>query len=158
MRVVEVRGCDLRERRASMREQGRGEGRELHERARTHPGRAFGLDPRAPADLEKSCYGAIRQVVIFVVGFTVGGNDTTRTTVYTQRFRQVDIVGTAPDPVEVRSQDSTEGGLAIDIFDQAGARKQWMGWVSKEITMSERRDLQSTVRELVAIILDHFPP
>ena len=106
-------------------------------------------------------YTSNPQQADFVVGFSVGANDTTRTTVYTQRFRQVDIVGTAPDPIEVRSQDSTEGGLVIDIFDQASARKQSMGWVSKEITMSQRRDLQSTVREdhsrpLSALALNHL--
>ena len=56
------------------------------------------------------------------------------------------------------SQDSTEGGVVIDIFDQSSGHKKWMGWALKELTMNDRTDLRPAVRELVEIILEHYPP
>ena len=60
--------------------------------------------------------------------------------------------------IGVFNQDSTEGGIVIDIFDQAKAEKKWMGWAIQELSMNDRIYLQDTVHELVTIILDHFPP
>ncbi len=95
----------------------------------------------------------------FVIGFTVGGQDTMRTTVYSQRYRSSWIVGGHTfTQIGVHSQDSTTGGIVIDVFDQAKAEKKWMGWAIQEITMNDRRFLQDTVRELVTIILAEFPP
>ncbi len=95
----------------------------------------------------------------FVIGFTVGSQETMRTTVYSQRYKSAWIVGGATyTQIGVHTQDSTKGGIVIDIFDQAKAEKKWMGWALQEITMNDRRFLQDTVRELVKIILANYPP
>ncbi|MEJ2087811.1 MAG: DUF4136 domain-containing protein [Gammaproteobacteria bacterium] len=93
----------------------------------------------------------------FVIGFAVGGTPTVRSTSFTDNYRQVQIVGASRN-AEVVTQESTEGGLVIDFYDAQSGQKKWMGWSLMEITMSDRVNLQPTVRQLVAIILQHFPP
>jgi len=95
----------------------------------------------------------------FVVGFTVGSQESMRTTVYSESYKSSWMVGGMTyTQVGVFSQDSTQAGIVIDIFDQAKAEKKWMGWAIQELSMNDRRYLQETVHDLVAIILDHFPP
>jgi len=95
----------------------------------------------------------------FVIGFTAGGQETMRTTVYSQSYKSSwRTGGYTYGQVGVFAQDSTEAGIVIDIFDQAAAEKKWMGWAIQELTMNDRRFLQETVRDLVKIILSHFPP
>lgn len=95
----------------------------------------------------------------FVVGFTVGGQETMRTTVYSQSYKSSwRAGGFTYGQVGVFVQDSTEAGIVIDIFDQAKAEKKWMGWAIQELTMNDRRFLEETVHDLVKIILGHFPP
>ena len=95
----------------------------------------------------------------FLVGFTVGGTPTLRTTAYTDTYRQVQIVGSSTDlHAVVANQESTQAGLVIDIFDRSSGEKKWMGWTIREITMGDLMRLQVTVRDLVGNILQHFPP
>ncbi len=93
----------------------------------------------------------------FVIGFAVGGTPTTRTTAFTNNYRQGRIVGQGLSN-EVVNQESSEGGLVIDMFDQQSGDKKWMGWAIQEITMGDMVQLQRTVRETVDVILQHFPP
>jgi hypothetical protein len=93
----------------------------------------------------------------FVIGFAVGRQDTLTSTVYTGTYRHDYIFGRIKG-VAVRTQDSSEGGIVIDIFDESSAQKKWMGWALQELTMNDLIDLQSTVRGLVTIILEHYPP
>jgi hypothetical protein len=95
----------------------------------------------------------------FVIGFTVGSQETMRTSVYSQTYKSSwKVGGYAYTQIGVFNQDSTEGGLVIDVFDQAKAEKKWMGWAIQELSMNDRIYLQDTVHELVTIILGHFPP
>ena len=95
----------------------------------------------------------------FVIGFTAGSRDTMHTTVYRQDYRTSWMVGGwTYSEVGAFSQDSTEGGIVIDIFDRAKAEKKWMGRTIKELSMNDRIELQETVREVVDIILEQFPP
>ena len=92
-----------------------------------------------------------------VIGFSVGGNETLRSTVYPGQYRQDVIIGQTMR-TEVHAQDSTEGGIVIDVFDRESKQKKWMGWALRELTMNDLRELRPAVRELVSVILDHFPP
>lgn len=95
----------------------------------------------------------------FVIGFTVGSQETMRTSVYSQTYKSSwKVGGMAYTQIGVFNQDSAEGGIVIDIFDQAKAEKKWMGWAIQELSMNDRIYLQDTVHELVTIILGHFPP
>ncbi|MEM8767185.1 MAG: DUF4136 domain-containing protein [Pseudomonadota bacterium] len=93
----------------------------------------------------------------FVIGFAVGGTPTTRTTAFTNNYRQVRIAGQGLSN-QVVNQESSEGGLVIDMFDQGSGDKKWMGWAIQEITMGDMVQLERTVRETVGVILQHFPP
>jgi len=93
----------------------------------------------------------------FLVGFSVGGTPTARTTVFTGNQRQGYVVGQTRR-AQVVTQESTEGGIVIDLYDQETGDKKWMGWVISEITMGDMKRLQVTVNELVGVILGHFPP
>jgi len=93
----------------------------------------------------------------FLVGFTVGGTPTARSTAFTSNRRQVYVVGeTQLD--QVVTQESTQAGLVIDLTDPSSGQKKWMGWAIQEITMGDLKRLRLTVHELVGIILQHFPP
>ncbi len=93
----------------------------------------------------------------FLVGFSLGGTPTARTTVFTSNQRQVYVVGET-QPTEVVTQESTQAGVVIDLYDQASGEKKWMGWSVQEITMGDIKRLQVTVGEIVGVILGHFPP
>lgn len=93
----------------------------------------------------------------FVIGFAVGSTPTARTTIFTSNYRQVYIIGDTR-PAQVVTQQGMDGGLVIDLYERDSGQKKWMGWAIQEITMSDQVRLQGTVRELVGIILQHFPP
>ena len=93
----------------------------------------------------------------FLVGFSVGGAPTARTTVFTGNQRQGYVVGQTRR-AQVVTQESTEGGVVIDLYDQETGQKKWMGWAIAEITMGDMKRLQVTVNELVGVILGQFPP
>ena len=92
-----------------------------------------------------------------VIGFTAGAVSTVRTTAFTENYRQVRIIGSSRD-TEVVNQQSLEGGIVIDIYDQASGQKKWTGWTNREIERSDQINLQQTSRELVDVVLQHFPP
>jgi len=93
----------------------------------------------------------------FLVGFTVASADTVRTTMYIDNYRQVRVFGTGLDAAVV-NQQSADGALVIDFFLQPDRQKKWMGWTITEITRSDQVNLKRAARELVGIILGHFPP
>ena len=93
----------------------------------------------------------------FVIGFSVGGTPTIRTTAFTDNYRQVQIVGTSRS-AQVVNQESTEGGLVIDLYDVSSGQKKWMGWSVTEVTMGDQMNLTPLIRQLTGVILQHFPP
>ena len=93
----------------------------------------------------------------FVIGFAAGSQETLTAAVYTGTYDHSIYWGRIRG-TQVVLQSGTEAGLAIDIFNQASARKKWMGWAIGEMTMADEIELQETVRDLVAIILASFPP
>ncbi len=93
----------------------------------------------------------------FLVGFTLGGTPTARTTVFTDNQRDIFVVGQT-QRTEVVTQEGTDAGMVIDMYDQASGQKKWMGWAIEEITMGDIQRLRLTISELVGVILDHFPP
>jgi len=93
----------------------------------------------------------------FVIGFASGSQDTLNTAVYSGTYDHHIYWGRIRG-TQVALQGGTEAGLVIDIFDQASARKKWMGWASGEMTMADEIELQETVRDIVPVILASFPP
>jgi hypothetical protein len=95
-----------------------------------------------------------------MIGFTVGVSPTLRTTTFISSYRQGQIIGAGIDSIDTQvvNQESTEGGIVIDIYDRSSGVKKWMGWTVTEITRSDQINLQPAVRELVGIVLRHFPP
>ena len=102
-------------------------------------------------------YTANAEEADMLIGFAVGSTSTVRTTAFTESYRQSQIVGSMLE-TEVVNQESMEGGIVIDIYDQASGEKKWMGWTETEITRSDQVNLQPAVREQVGIVLAHFPP
>ena len=64
---------------------------------------------------------------ILLIGFAVVGTPTVRTTAFTDNYRQERIFGTSRS-AEVVNQESTEGGLVIDLLESESGQKKWMGW------------------------------
>ena len=64
----------------------------------------------------------------------------------------------APYHSEVDVRNYTEGVLAIDLFDVARRAPVWHGWAVKSITASERENPEPLINEIVAAILEEFPP
>jgi hypothetical protein len=93
----------------------------------------------------------------FVVGFAAGSRDTLNAAVYTGTYDHHIYWGRIRG-TQVALQGGTEAGLAIDIFEEASARKKWMGWATGEMTMADEVELRATVRDIVAVILEPFPP
>ena len=78
-------------------------------------------------------------------------------TTFPGRYRQIGTVGqTYGESSEIR--EITTGALAIEIFDQASARRLWTGYATTGMTMDVRINSQAETKELVAMIMDQFPP
>jgi len=92
-----------------------------------------------------------------VIGFAAGSRDTLSSFVYTGTYDH-DILYGRIRGIEMHTHSGTEGSLVIDIFEESSASKKWMGWASMEMTMDDEIELQYTVRDLVRIILEHYPP
>lgn len=93
----------------------------------------------------------------FVIGFAVGGTPSLRTTTFEDNARQVYVVGEGL-AAETVTQQSTQGGLVIDVWDRASGEKKWMGWTVTEVTGGDQANLRPLVRDLTEVILQHFPP
>lgn len=93
----------------------------------------------------------------FLVGFTLGGTPTANTTVFTGNQRQVYVVGQS-QRAQVVTQEGTQAGIVIDLYERETGQKKWMGWTVDEVTMGDIKRLKVTISELVGVILEHFPP
>jgi hypothetical protein len=102
-------------------------------------------DDRANADL--------------VVSFTLGARDKVQVSSYPGRYYGSGVTGwSGPyfDEVEVRNY--TEGTLAVDLFDVKTTAPVWHGWAVKAITPADRENAEQLIKELIAAILEQFPP
>lgn len=121
------------------------------------------LEPTMKAEVRKALtrkgytFTSDHEQADFLVGFSVGGTPTARTTVFAGNQRQGYVVGQTRR-AQVVTQESTQGGMVIDLYEQETGQKKWMGWAIQEITMGDMKRLQVTVNELVGVILGHFPP
>ena len=59
---------------------------------------------------------------------------------------------------DTQVREYTTGILAIDVFDVKERRPVWHGAASKTISQKDRKNMDETVRQAVAAILDGFPP
>jgi hypothetical protein len=92
-----------------------------------------------------------------VVAFTIGARDSLQENNFPGRYRQIGTVGqTYGESSEIR--EITTGALSIEIFDQASARRLWTGYATTGVTMDVRINSQAETKELVAMIMDQFPP
>ena len=71
-----------------------------------------------------------------MIGFAAGSQETLTAAVYTGTYDH-NIYWSRIRGTQVVLQSGTEAGLAIDIFEEASARKKWMGWAIGEMTMED---------------------
>lgn len=94
----------------------------------------------------------------FVIALEAGSRNGVQTSLYPANYRNQELILGRDRVSEISTQDFTQGGIVIDIFDRPSAQKKWMGWTQSEITQQDRMNLQPVVRELVHAVLSHFPP
>lgn len=93
-----------------------------------------------------------------VLSFSIGARDKIRVDSYPSSYRGRGGWGWgAPYYQEVDVRNYTEGTLSIDIFDVQKRAPVWHGWAVKTISSSDRGN-EALVREIVAKILEEFPP
>lgn len=108
----------------------------------------------------------------FAVSFTVGARDKIRVNSYPEPYRPYyggwagrggwgapyygGYAGYGGSSVDV--QQYTEGTLAIDIYDVAEHKPVWHGIATERITDKMRRNPDESLTEIVAEILQRFPP
>ena len=100
-----------------------------------------------------------REQADFVVSFTIGARDqlqVSSSTTYRGFSPGVGREDRYDEQVEVRNY--AEGTLAIDLFDVAQRNAVWHGWVTRTISLQDRRNSASLIGETVAAILADFPP
>ncbi len=100
-----------------------------------------------------------REQADFVVSFAVGARDklqVSSSTTYRGFSPGVGREDRYDEKVEVRNY--AEGTLAIDLFDVAQRNAVWHGWVTRTISLQDRRNSASLIGETVAAILADFPP
>lgn len=109
---------------------------------------------------------ANREAADFVVSFTIGSRDKVQVNSYPATYHAgwgrgwgYGYYGFGHVGTEVDVREYTEGQLAIDVFDVSARRPVWHGFatgnVRKNRDQAEREEL---LKQIVADILDHFPP
>lgn len=103
----------------------------------------------------------------FAVGFTTGSRDKIRVNSYPEPYRPYYggwgwgapyYGGYAGGGSNVDVQQYTEGTLAIDIYEVDEHKPVWHGVATKRITDKMRRNPDETLTEVVAELLERFPP
>ncbi len=93
----------------------------------------------------------------FVVSFVLGSRESLQVNEYPGRFRQVGEVGVVyGERSDVR--EVSTGAISIEFFSQASGQRTWTGWATTGLTMDVYANSEETIREMVALILDQFPP
>lgn len=91
----------------------------------------------------------------FVVSFTVGARQEIDVESYPAAYRSGWVSAYAGDSVEVRS--TTEGTLAIDLFDVETRSPVWHGRIERSLKKKDRERRDELLREAIAAILNGFP-
>jgi hypothetical protein len=93
-----------------------------------------------------------------VISFAIGARDKIRVDSYPANYRGRGAWGWgAPYYQEVDVRNYTEGTLSIDIFNVKKRQPIWHGWAVKTISENDRGN-ETVVKEIVAKILEEFPP
>lgn len=93
----------------------------------------------------------------FVVSFVLGSRESLQVNNYPGRFRQVGEMGVVYGETSDVREIST-GALSIEFFNQASGQRTWTGWATTGLTMDVYANSEDTIKEMVALILDQFPP
>ena len=94
----------------------------------------------------------------FVISFSVGARRDISVESYPVAYRSGWRWGTAYIGDSVTVDDSTEGMLSIDFFDQQTKSPIWHGVARKDLTTADEKLQSSIVRDAVHEILKSFPP
>ncbi len=94
----------------------------------------------------------------FVVSFSVGARRDISVESYPVAYRSGWRWGTTYIGDSVKVDDSTEGMLSIDFFDQQTKSPIWHGVARKNLTTADEKLQSSIVRDAVGEILKSFPP
>ena len=131
------------------------------------------LEPRIMAAMESALEAkGFRKVdaprdADFVLSFTIGARDKVRvdsypsmTVGYSAGYPSHWRWGAAYHccASDTRVREYTQGILAVDVFDVAEKRPVWHGVASKNISESDRKKLDETIRAAVDAIVAGFPP
>jgi len=91
------------------------------------------------------------------VAFVLGSQDSLQENVFPGSISPVGTVGRDyRESTDVR--EVTTGALAIEIFQQPSGQRIWTGWATTGLTMDVYANSADTIREMVSLILDKFPP
>ncbi|MDJ0751802.1 MAG: DUF4136 domain-containing protein [Woeseiaceae bacterium] len=94
----------------------------------------------------------------FVVSFSVGGRKELSVESYPIAYRGRWAWGSAYVGDSMSVDSSTEGVLAIDVFDARSKSPIWHGVAKKNLTEAEENLRGSIIQDSVAAILGEFPP
>lgn len=91
------------------------------------------------------------------VAFVLGSQDSLQENVFPGSISPVGTVGRDyRESTDVR--EVTTGALAIEIFQQPSGQRVWTGWATTGLTMDVYANSAETIREMVSLILEKFPP
>lgn len=93
-----------------------------------------------------------------VVSFSVGGRKDLSVESYPVAYRHRWTWGGAYIGDSVSVESTTEGVLAIDVFDAETRSPVWHGTARKSLTAAEANLRGSVIQDAVAAILTEFPP
>ena len=93
-----------------------------------------------------------------VVSFSVGGRKDISVESYPVAYRHRWTWGGAYIGESVSVESTTEGVLAIDVFDAETRSPIWHGTAKKSLTAAEANLRGSVIQDAVAAILTEFPP
>lgn len=94
----------------------------------------------------------------FVVSFSVGGRKEMSVESYPVAYRNRWTWGGAYIGDSVSVESTTEGVLAIDLFDAETKAPIWHGVAKKNLTAAEEKLRGSIIQDSVAAVLAEFPP
>lgn len=91
------------------------------------------------------------------VAFVLGSRDSLQQNVFPASTSPVGTVGRDyGESTDVR--EITTGALAIEIFQQPSGQRVWTGWATTGLTMDVYANSVETIRQMVSLILEKFPP
>ena len=104
-------------------------------------------------------YVADASTAEFLLSFTVGSREKIGVEAYPSEYSGLGGRGVWATAYYGGSAGAyTQGVLAIDVFDAGGRQPVWHGVAGKRVSEEDRENMTGVISEVVASILDDFPP